>query len=68
MSGYGRQYFNALFKARTGMTPQQFIIKTKLNHVRFLRDSGEETALAIVGFTDQSHYLKMLKNMAVISG
>jgi len=50
IAGHGRQYFSKLFKARTGMAPQQFIIKTRLNYAKFLRDSGEETALAIVAY------------------
>ncbi len=63
---YSPEYFSSLFKSILSVSPQRYIINTRLNHAKILlantnkkiREIGEE-----VGYPDPMHFTKIFTNM-----
>ncbi len=61
--GYHRTYFSKMFKERTGMSPQTFLMKVRLEQARILLQSDLtiEQIAASVGFNDPLYFSKQFK-------
>jgi AraC-like DNA-binding protein len=59
-------YFIRLFKAHTGITPNEYILNYRINHAKFLLNS---TAMSIseicfaCGFNSENHFIKTFKKI-----
>lgn len=64
--GFNESYFSRYFKKHMGVSPKQYILKSRMEYAKnLLGENGlsvKETALT-VGFTDQSAFSKTFKNM-----
>ncbi len=61
--GYHRTYFSKMFKERTGMSPQTFLMKIRMEQARILlaSDLSVEQIAASVGFNDPLYFSKQFK-------
>ncbi len=61
--GVNRQYLSRLFKAQYGLTMQDFLIKTRINHAEKLLKKGYSVAESayMVGYEDVFNFSKMFK-------
>ncbi len=65
--GYNKSYLIRFFKKEVGLTPQQYILNTKVNRAKeLLLNSSQQQTLADIsidsGFFDQSHLNRNFKN------
>ena len=65
--GYNKSYLIRFFKKETGLTPQQYILNTKVNRAKeLLSNSSQQLTLSDIsidsGFFDQSHLNRNFKN------
>lgn len=67
--GVNRQYLSRLFKAQYGVTMQEFLIKTRLEHAAKLLKRGYSVAESayMVGYEDVFNFSKMFKKQLGIS-
>lgn len=67
--GINRQYLSRLFKASYGITMQQFLVRTRLQHAtRFLHDGSSVAQSAyLCGYEDVFNFSKMFKKEYGIS-
>ncbi len=68
--GLERTYFSNLFKMRIGLSPKQFLLKTRMEQAAvFLRDYGYSVSLTAlsVGYSDVYTFSKMFKKYFGIS-
>lgn len=59
LAGLSRYYFIRLFKKRTGCTPHEYLINTRLNHAKYLLKNTSLTIKEICfasGFADESRF------------
>lgn len=65
--GYDKAYLIRLFKKEVGMTPQQYILNTKVNRAKDLMTYARGESLASIsvdaGFFDQSHLNRNFKGL-----
>ena len=63
MVGLDRRYLSLIFKASAGMTMQDFLVRTRLDHAAQYLKQGEPVASAAMlsGYTDVFHFSKMFK-------
>lgn len=57
-------HFGVLFKATTGMTPEQYVLRTRLLHAKTLIESGNYSVSEVAymtGFSDHSHFTSQFK-------
>ncbi len=57
-------HFGVLFKATTGMTPEQYVLRTRLLRAKSLIESGKHTVSEVAymtGFADHSHFTFQFK-------
>ena len=70
LTGFNESYFSRYFKHHIGISPKQYILKTKINFAKhLLADKGltvKETA-ALVGFSDQFIFSKKFKSICGVS-
>ena len=60
-----RFYFIRLFRQRTGQTPHEYLIATRLNHAKYLLKNTDLTVKEICfscGFADESRFCTCFKN------
>lgn len=69
MVGLNRKYLSKIFKTHTGMSMQEFLIQTRLEHaVQYLRKGETITsAAALSGYRDTFHFSKMFKKHTGLS-
>ncbi len=66
LAGMSPHYFCALFKASTGLTPYQYVLRCRVERAKFyLRDPALTIAGVgeAVGFSDQSHFTKVFRRI-----
>lgn len=66
LAGMSPHYFCELFKASTGMTAYQYVLRARMDRAKqYLRDPKMTVAGAglAVGFDDQSHFTKVFRRM-----
>jgi len=59
-------HFGVLFKATTGMTPEQYVLRTRLLRAKSLIESGNHTVCEVAyltGFSDHSHFTSQFKRL-----
>jgi AraC-like DNA-binding protein len=64
MTGLNPVYFGALFKRETGLSMEQYLIRTRVRNAENLLRSGEYTVASIAehcGYTDVFHFSKQFK-------
>lgn len=64
-AGLSRYYFIRLFKKRTGCTPHEYLINTRLNHAKYLLKNTGLTIKEICfasGFADESRFCTCFRN------
>lgn len=57
-AGYSRGHFLKMFRASTGVTPHQYVLKRRVDHARFLLKQREISIIDIAadcGFSSQAH-------------
>lgn len=57
-AGYSRGHFLKMFRASTGVTPHQYVLKRRVDHARFLLKQRELSIIDIAadcGFSSQAH-------------
>lgn len=69
MVGLDRRYLTRIFKVYEGMSIQEFLIKTRLEHAaKYLREGESVTSAAsLSGYTDIFHFSKMFKKKYMAS-
>ena len=63
-------YFSRLFKATTGITPRQYIIRSRIERAKNLLQQNKLSIANIateVGFVDQSHLNRHFKRLVGIT-
>ena len=63
-------YFSRLFKATTGITPHQYVIRCRIEKAKYLLKQGKLSIAEIakeVGFVDQSHLHRHFKRLVGIT-
>jgi AraC family transcriptional regulator len=59
-------HFGVLFKATTGVTPEQYVLRTRLLRAKSLIESGSRTVSEVAymtGFSDHSHFTTQFKRL-----
>lgn len=63
-TGYSRGHFLKMFRASTGTTPHQYVLKRRVDHARFLlkrREIGIVDIAADCGFSSQAHLTQIFR-------
>jgi AraC family transcriptional regulator len=69
-SGYSRGYFLQMFRAATGYTPHQYLIRLRLEKARSLIDSGAMSFIDIArecGFCSHSHFTRAFRQIVGVT-
>ena len=65
--GYNKSYLIRFFKKEVGLTPQQYILNTKVNRAKELLTYSKKESLSSIsldaGFFDQSHFNRNFKGL-----
>lgn len=68
--GLSRSYFGRAFKASTGLSPHQWLLRDRVRRAAELLEVSEETISTIAlhcGFADQSHMTRVFHKMTGFS-
>ena len=63
-AGYSRGHFLKMFRASTGVTPHQYVLKRRVDHARFLLKRREISIVDIAadcGFSSQAHLTQVFR-------
>lgn len=63
-AGYSRGHFLKMFRASTGTTPHQYLLKRRIDHARFLLKGREISIVDIAGdcgFSSQAHLTQIFR-------
>jgi AraC family transcriptional regulator len=69
-SGYSQSYFLQTFRAATGYTPHQYMIRLRLEKARSLIDSGTISLIDIAlecGFCSHSHFTRAFRRIVGVT-
>jgi AraC family transcriptional regulator len=70
VAGMSPHYFCELFKQSTGLTPYQYVLRSRIERAKqYLRDPRITVAGAgaATGFTDQSHFTKVFRRLVGVT-